>query len=57
MKKQVPQQCPECKLYYPTPVLARKCAAWCRQHQSCNLEIIKHAVIEKTLTNQAGSKS
>ncbi len=37
-------RCPECGLRYPNKELARKCEAWCREHQSCNIEIIKHAI-------------
>ncbi len=37
-------QCPECKLFYAQKTWARKCEAWCSRSQSCNLEIIKHAV-------------
>lgn len=37
-------QCDACKFKYPTRELAERCQAWCSEHQSCNLEIIKHAV-------------
>ena len=36
--------CPECGLFYLEEALAKKCEAWCSEHRSCNLEIIKHAV-------------
>lgn len=36
-------QCDECKLYYKEQEIALKCQAWCAEHKSCNLEIIKHA--------------
>ena len=36
--------CPECGLGYKEAEWAKKCAAWCKEHHSCNLEIIKHAV-------------
>lgn len=39
--------CPECGLSYKDVEWAKKCAAWCKEHHSCNLEIIKHAVEEK----------
>lgn len=42
-------QCPVCKLQYPTDELAKTCEAWCTEHHSCNLEIIKHA-IQKSVT-------
>ncbi|MFA6076572.1 MAG: hypothetical protein WC735_00680 [Candidatus Paceibacterota bacterium] len=37
-------QCPECGLYYKEREWAEKCEAWCKEHQSCNLDIIKYAV-------------
>jgi hypothetical protein len=37
-------QCNECKLIYAKKDLAEKCEAWCKEHKSCNLEIIKFAV-------------
>lgn len=36
-------QCEICKMVYGTKELANKCENWCRENQSCNLEIIKHA--------------
>jgi len=36
--------CPECGLGYKDAEWAKKCAAWCKEHQSCNLEITEHAV-------------
>ena len=36
--------CGECKLKYHTKELAEKCEAWCREHKTCNVEIVKHAV-------------
>ena len=50
MKQQRPQQfyeCPECHLKYKEKEWAEKCEAWCKEHQSCNLEIIKHAEQDK----------
>ena len=37
-------QCAECGLQYTEKETAEKCQAWCKEHKSCNLEIIKHAV-------------
>lgn len=37
-------QCDECKLYYRAEETAKRCEAWCSEHKSCNLEIIKEAV-------------
>lgn len=39
--------CPECGMSYKDAEWAKKCAAWCKEHKSCNLEIIKHAVEQK----------
>ena len=35
--------CPECSLSYKEAEWAKKCATWCKEHHSCNMEIIKHA--------------
>ncbi len=43
-------QCEECHLLYENKEFAEKCQAWCKEHKSCNLDIIKHAV---TLTNES----
>lgn len=37
-------RCEECGLWYRDQATAAKCQAWCAEHKSCNLEIIKHAV-------------
>ena len=39
-------QCPVCKLWYKDKKWAEKCKTWCKKHKSCNLEIIKHAIIK-----------
>jgi len=44
MKKEKLYQCPICKMYYPTKELAKKCEDWCKNNNSCNIEIIKYAV-------------
>jgi hypothetical protein len=36
--------CPECNFSYKEAEWAKKCAAWCKEHHTCNVEIIKHAV-------------
>lgn len=36
--------CTECGMSYKEVELAKQCAAWCKEHHSCNLEITKHAV-------------
>jgi len=37
-------QCPECGFKYQEKEWAEKCEAWCKEHKTCNLEIIEHAV-------------
>ncbi|GIW68966.1 MAG: hypothetical protein KatS3mg100_460 [Candidatus Parcubacteria bacterium] len=37
-------QCEVCGYHYPTAELAERCEAWCREHHSCNLEIIREGV-------------
>jgi hypothetical protein len=37
-------QCEECGHIYKTEELANKCEAWCKEHKSCNLEIVKESV-------------
>lgn len=37
-------QCEECGLKYKEKGTAEKCELWCREHKSCNLEIIKEAI-------------
>lgn len=40
-------QCLECGLNYEEKKWAEQCDLWCREHHSCNLEIISHAVENK----------
>lgn len=35
-------QCDECGFKYAEKEWAEKCEAWCKEHQSCNIEIIAH---------------
>lgn len=37
--------CGECKLKYSDKQTAEKCEKWCSTYKSCNLEIIKKAVV------------
>ncbi|MBI2672848.1 hypothetical protein HYX19_01170 [Candidatus Woesearchaeota archaeon] len=37
-------QCGICKFYYKEERLAKKCQNWCKEHNSCNIKITKHAV-------------
>ena len=39
--------CEECSLKYKDKTLAEQCEAWCREHKSCNLGIIQHAIPEE----------
>lgn len=36
-------ECSVCKLKYDEKAWADKCEKWCTEHQSCNLDIIKHS--------------
>ncbi len=36
--------CEECGFGYADESWADRCEAWCREHKTCNLEIIKHSV-------------
>lgn len=36
--------CEECGLLYNESTWAEKCEKWCREHNSCNMEITQHAV-------------
>lgn len=35
--------CEECNFLYKDRQWAEKCETWCKKHQSCSLEIIKHS--------------
>lgn len=45
-------QCEECGLKYESEKIAEKCRAWCGEHKSCNLDIIKHAVQEVEIKHE-----
>lgn len=36
--------CDECGLSYKNKKWAEKCKAWCKEHNSCNLEITRHSL-------------
>jgi len=36
-------QCKECGFHYADKLTAEKCEAWCKEHESCNIEITAHA--------------
>jgi len=40
-------QCGECGLKYKDRKIADQCEAWCEEHKSCNLDIIKYSVPSK----------
>lgn len=42
--EQVLYKCEECGLSYQEKEIAEKCQVWCKETNSCNLEIIKFAV-------------
>ncbi len=44
-------QCEECRFHYASREWVEKCEAWCKKHQSCNLEITSYAE-ENTQVNQ-----
>ena len=37
-------QCEECGFRYEEQARAEKCEAWCKEHQSCNIEITSHGI-------------
>ncbi|MBI1999302.1 MAG: hypothetical protein HYS74_01440 [Parcubacteria group bacterium] len=39
-------QCEACGLAYRERKIAEECEQWCREHASCNIEIIKNAVAQ-----------
>lgn len=45
-------QCKECGFKYAEKEWAEKCEAWCKEHQSCNIEITAHAVQESGATSE-----
>jgi hypothetical protein len=46
IKKQIKTfyQCERCKLLYEYKEWAKKCEDWCKENNSCNIEITKHAM-------------
>lgn len=37
-------RCSECGLGYKEKEIAEKCQAWCKEHKSCNLDLIEYAI-------------
>lgn len=46
-ENQILYQCEECGFHYLEEETAKKCETWCKEHQSCNLEITKNALENK----------
>ena len=40
-------QCEACGFHYEQEDRAKACEAWCTAHNSCNVEITKHAIENK----------
>lgn len=49
-------QCKECGLWYSVKIWATKCEAWCKKHNSCNLEITVHAIKSKKPSSTRNKK-
>ena len=47
IKKNKVHLCEQCATIYKDKELAKKCEDWCKKHSSCNLEIIKKAIMVK----------
>jgi len=45
-------KCGVCGFVYPNKELAQRCEQWCREHKSCNTEIVKFAVKENDKNNE-----
>ncbi len=41
-------QCRECGFHYKDKAAAEKCEAWCKEHKTCNIEIIREAEENKS---------
>lgn len=39
--------CKECGMNYEKEHYAKACESWCKEHNSCNMEIIKYAIKEE----------
>ncbi len=46
-------ECEKCGFQYEGKEWADKCEAWCKQHKSCNLEIIAHALPQENSNGSA----
>ena len=54
MKNKTYYKCRICKLKYRKKEFADKCERWCRENNSCNLEITKHSIELKRRKNKNG---
>lgn len=44
VKKVKAHKCPKCGLHYEDEAIAKQCEAFCKEHNSCSLEITKLSV-------------
>lgn len=54
MAKVVYYQCPECGLHYSDQTIAQSCEKWCRERQSCSLEITQLSLERQSLKWEGG---
>lgn len=45
-------ECPECGLHYTSESTMQKCAAWCAENKTCNIEITKESEESKKQTQE-----
>ncbi len=48
-------QCPECKLHYENEQVAKQCEAYCKEHQSCNMDITRLSEERKSVNQNITS--
>jgi hypothetical protein len=51
MTELITYSCPECIMHYLDKDTAQKCATWCKENKSCNIEITKLSVERATTNN------
>ena len=51
IKNEKHYQCEECGFEYQGKEWAEKCETWCKEHHTCNLEIIEHAIHKDKIEN------
>ncbi len=42
-------QCDACEMFYADKNIAQECEDWCRKNNSCNLNLIKHAIKDEKI--------